>query len=167
MSFGGPNTLGAQPPRRNSGDPIPTASQFLGQPPAGPGQGEPRITGPMMAQYLHALLGNRDPMSALLAASLGVPGVPEQGRMGDYVFNQEALDQIITQIMDNSNAHRPVPATEEIMAKLPREVLTVGSPTLEHDCAVCKDTFKLETEDPDEQIVVTLPSEHVPCAVML
>jgi E3 ubiquitin-protein ligase RNF115/126 len=118
-------------------------ARFLGQPPGGPGQGEPRITGPMMAQYLLALLGNRDPMSALLAASLGGPGVPEQGQMGDYVFNQEgnksynysqlsqlnsflALDQIITQIMDNSNAHRPVPATEEIMAKLPREVLTVG-----------------------------------------
>lgn len=54
------------------------------------------------------------------------------------------------------------------MAKLPREVLTVGSPTLEHDCAVCKDTFKLETDDPDEQIVVTLPCKHPfhePCII--
>lgn len=33
-----------------------------------------------------------------------------------------ALDQIITQIMENSSAH-PVPASEEITAKLPREVL--------------------------------------------
>lgn len=65
--------------------------RFLGQPPGGSGQGEPRITGPMMAQYLLALLGNRDPMSALLAASLGAPGMPESGRMGDYVFNQEGL----------------------------------------------------------------------------
>ena len=33
-----------------------------------------------------------------------------------------ALDQIITQIMENSQAH-PVAATEEIIDKLPREVL--------------------------------------------
>ena len=28
--------------------------------------------------------------------------------------------------MENSNAHRPVPATEEIIQKLPREVLEEG-----------------------------------------
>ena len=28
--------------------------------------------------------------------------------------------------MENSNAHRPVPATEEIIAKLSRELLEVG-----------------------------------------
>ena len=37
-----------------------------------------------------------------------------------------ALDNIITQLMENSNAHRPVPASEEIMDKLPREVLEDG-----------------------------------------
>ena len=37
-----------------------------------------------------------------------------------------ALDQVITQIMEHSNAHRPVPATEEIIGKLPREVLMEG-----------------------------------------
>jgi len=62
--------------------------------------------------------------------------------------------------MENSNTHRPVPATEEIMNDLPREVLMEGSSTLEKDCAVCKDQFKLETEDPDEQVVVTLPCQH-------
>ena len=37
---------------------------------------------------------------------------------------------------------------------------------LEKDCAVCKDTFKLETDDPDEQVVITLPCSHpfhAPC----
>jgi len=37
---------------------------------------------------------------------------------------------------------------------------------LELDCAVCKDQFILGTEDPDEQIVVTLPCNHpfhMPC----
>lgn len=89
-----------------------------------------------------------------------------------------ALDQIISQIMENSNAHQPVPATEEVVEKLPREVLEEGcmsaishhrvcprsneplAPLLEKDCAVCKDQFALGTEDPDEQIVITLPCHH-------
>ena len=37
-----------------------------------------------------------------------------------------ALDQVITQIMEHSNAHRPVPATQEIIEELPREVLMEG-----------------------------------------
>jgi E3 ubiquitin-protein ligase RNF115/126 len=32
--------------------------------------------------------------------------------------------------MENSNAHRPVPATDEIMEKLPREVLEAGCKSL-------------------------------------
>lgn len=91
-----------------------------------------------------------------------------------------ALDQIITQIMENSNTGRPVPATDEIIENLPREVLEAGckklppffihpirtdahlciAPQLQKDCAVCKDQFKLETDDPDEQVVVTLPCKH-------
>lgn len=31
---------------------------------------------------------------------------------------------------------------------------------LTRDCAVCKDQFQLHTEDPDEQIIVTLPCKH-------
>lgn len=106
-----------------------------------------------------------------------------------FDMHYTALDQIITQIMESSNANRPVPATEEIVQKLPREVLTEGStfilsknrgffqmitliltlpfPSpvnighfLSADCAVCKDQFQLGTEDPDEQIVVTLPCKH-------
>ena len=41
-------------------------------------------------------------------------------------FFMSALDQVITQIMEHSNAHRPVPATQEIIEKLPREVLMEG-----------------------------------------
>jgi len=80
--------------------------------------------------------------------------------MGDYVFNQEALDQIITQIMEQGNSSRPVPATDEVMEQLHREVLEEKSPLLERDCAVCKDQFALNTEDPDDQVVVTLPCKH-------
>lgn len=34
------------------------------------------------------------------------------------------------------------------------------APLLEKDCAICKDQFSLQTEDPDEQVVITLPCKH-------
>lgn len=42
----------------------------------------------------------------------------------------------------------------------------VLAPLLDKDCAVCKDQFKLDTEDTDELVIVTLPchhSFHEPC----
>ncbi|KAG7099722.1 hypothetical protein E1B28_001539 [Marasmius oreades] len=117
--------------------------------------GAPGINGALMTQYLMAMLGHQGPFPDILGGDAA-----ERGRMGDYVFNQEALDQIITQLMENSNSSRPVPATEEIVDNLPREVLTEGCATLEKDCAVCKEQFRLETEDPGEQVVVTLPCKH-------
>jgi len=170
VRLGGSNTLaggnGEQTDDPSSPNAVPNMSTFLRSGPLGvpqpfPGQDRPTITGPLMAQYLMALLGHRDP-------SMMFGGLPENGRMGDYVFNQEALDEIITQLMESNNAHRPVPAPEDVVSKLPREVLTVGSATLQQDCAVCKEQFKLETEDPDEQIVVTLPCKHPfhePCII--
>ncbi|KAJ7109922.1 hypothetical protein C8R44DRAFT_800923 [Mycena epipterygia] len=143
----GPNPLGSENPDQ------PTMADFMQRRP-GDGAG---ITGPIMARYLMALLG-REHLTEMFARGMG--DGPQSGRMGDYVFNQEALDQIITQLMETSNSGRPVPATEEIVENLPREVLEIGSPTLEKDCAVCKDQFKLDTEDPDEQVVVTLPCKH-------
>lgn len=138
-------------------EPAPTMSEFLRRGADQTGGGG-TITGPLMAQYLMAMLGQRDPMNDFIGRGFGDPTT--EGRMGDYVFNQEALDQIITQLMENSNAHRPVPATDEIISNLPREVLERNSPMLEKDCAVCKEQFKLETEDPDEQVVITLPCKH-------
>ncbi|TCD64318.1 hypothetical protein EIP91_004265 [Steccherinum ochraceum] len=113
------------------------------------------ITGPLMFQYLAALLagpGGRNGAGGPFAQMFG-PG-QEPGRMGDYVFSQQALDEIMTQLMENSTS-RPVPATEDIMQKLPKTVLEDGSPLLEKDCAVCKDPFQLGTEDPAEQCADT------------
>jgi len=142
-----PNTSGPGQP--------PTMSEFIrgGSDSAESGT----ITAPLMTRYLMALLGQRDPLNELFGHGMGGPN---EGRMGDYVFNQEALDQIISQIMENSNAHRPIPATEDIVSNLPREVLEQKSPLLEKDCAVCKEQFKLGTDDPDEQVVITLPCKH-------
>ncbi|KAI0334401.1 hypothetical protein GY45DRAFT_1295236 [Cubamyces sp. BRFM 1775] len=147
-------------------DEVPRLSQFVPRNPDGTQQDRPNITGTMLAQYLLALMGPGrvgDPFAERLGGLFGPGGMPpgaESGRWGDYVFNQEALDQIITQIMENSNAHQPVPASEEVIEKLPREVLEEGSPLLEKDCAVCKEQFKLETEDPDDQIIISLPCHH-------
>jgi len=117
-----------------------------GQPNNHPGrdpQREPsNISGPLFMQYLLSLFGQADhPM-----ASMFMGGMPDNGRMGDYVFTQEgdcqpldqlpfpdlhsALDQIMAQIMENSNSHRPVPATEEIIEKLPRQVLEEASTSI-------------------------------------
>lgn len=41
-------------------------------------------------------------------------------------FTLLALDEIISQIMENSNSSHPVPATEEVMEKLDRTVLEEG-----------------------------------------
>lgn len=58
----------------------------------------------MMAQYLFALLGNRDPITAMLGGGMALGG-PESGRMGDYVFNQEGLSiavRVLTVEIDSS-----------------------------------------------------------------
>ena len=49
------------------------------------------------------------------------------------------------------------------MANLPCGLTVLSSfpaPLLQKDCAVCKDQFSLQTEDPDEQVVITLPCKH-------
>jgi len=130
----------------------------------GSGPDNTRIPGDLMAQYLMALLGGGiGGMRGLspFFGPLGGDGLgPESGRMGDYVFTQEALDQIMTQLMEGGDSTRPVPATQEIMDELPRTVLEEGSPLLEKDCAVCKEQFSAKAEEPDEQVVVTLPCSH-------
>src|SRR5712672_3574096 len=80
--------------------------------------------------------------------------------------------------MEQGNTSRPVPATEDVMQQLHREVLEEdcesmpnssftgvlylypSAPLLQRDCAVCKDQFSLNTEDPDDQVLVTLPCKH-------
>ncbi|KAF8140532.1 hypothetical protein EV363DRAFT_1151608 [Boletus edulis] len=158
--LGGPDTLGRSQPQPDR--PVPTIFEFLRRESenANNSRTPGDINGPLMAQYLLALFGREprghgDPFAELL-------GMPPTARWGDYVFNQEgwSLDQILTQLAENSTAGRPAPATEEIINNLPKQVLTEGSPLLEGDCAVCKESFKLDAEDPDELVIITLPCKH-------
>ena len=50
---------------------------------------EATISNQMMAQYLLALLGDRDPLATMLGDAAAGGGTPDGGRMGDYVFTQE------------------------------------------------------------------------------
>ncbi|OCH89540.1 hypothetical protein OBBRIDRAFT_888317 [Obba rivulosa] len=152
-------------------DGVPPLSEFLSGTRDTGTQERPPLTGPLLAQYLLSMLASRqggDDFANVLGGLFSPPEGAENGRWGDYVTNQEALDQIITQLMEQSNPNAPVPATEEVMQNLPREVLVEGSLLLERDCAICKDQFKLDTEDPDERLVVTLPCSHPfhePCII--
>ncbi|PFH52247.1 hypothetical protein AMATHDRAFT_2253 [Amanita thiersii Skay4041] len=163
ISIGGPNTL--RRPNSGSESHVPTMSEYLRResPP------NAAIAGPLMAQYLMTMLGHNDPISLLFSRRSG-GGVfgPDNGRLGDYVFSQEALDQIISQLMENSNASRPVPASDDIIKNLHRDVLLAESDILQQDCAVCKEQFSLETDNPDELTIVTLPCKHIfhePCII--
>ncbi|KAI6047881.1 hypothetical protein EDC04DRAFT_3051288 [Pisolithus marmoratus] len=149
--IGGPNTL-RRSPNQGQGDNVPTMSEFLRR------EHGNDISGHLMAQYLLSLFG-RDMTGHESDPFMEFSG-GRDGRLGDYVFTQEALDQIMTQIMENSSAGRPVPATEEIIIKLPREILTEGCPLLQKDCAVCKEQFNLHPENDGDLIVVTLPCDH-------
>ncbi|KAG8902166.1 oxidation resistance protein 1 [Tulasnella sp. 403] len=83
------------------------------------GAGSPRLDGPP----IHPLEG----LLAMLAGRpLGQPGAAG-GQYGDYVLDQHSLDEIITRLMEQSQGARPVPAPDDMIAKLPRTKVTAGS----------------------------------------
>ncbi|KAJ1300013.1 hypothetical protein OPQ81_011847 [Rhizoctonia solani] len=113
-------------------------------------------------------------LMGLLGAGIAQPGVGAgaggNGRWGDYVLNQEALDQIITQLMDANHAS-PVPVPEDMIARWPRTILTPDNPLENQDCAVCKESFKYQPPEPNRskpqsnenlepQEALTLPCKH-------
>ncbi|KAH8556265.1 hypothetical protein BGW37DRAFT_471736 [Umbelopsis sp. PMI_123] len=80
---------------------------------------------------------------------------PIAGNMDDYVFSQNRLDDIITQLLDQAtNRNAPPPASEEIIAKLKSRKTTSQDTVDNQDCSVCKEEFSV-SED-----VLILPCEH-------
>ncbi|KAI0843206.1 hypothetical protein F5Y06DRAFT_83245 [Hypoxylon sp. FL0890] len=76
---------------------------------------------------------------------------------GDAVYSQEALDRIITNLMEaNPQSNAPPPASEETIAKLPKRNLDEAmlGPELKGECTICIDDMKLGDE------VVVLPCKH-------
>ncbi|KAK0481770.1 hypothetical protein IW261DRAFT_1418771 [Armillaria novae-zelandiae] len=148
-TIGGSNAMGGRPP---------TMSEFHRRD-FGADRRDSGIDGSLMTQYLLTLLG-------------GPTGSLNEMNMVGWVTTFS-----IKKLME-SNAHHPVPATEQIMKELPREVLVSGCTftsrsycrgstdvlrkpqPFRRTAPVCKEQFSLETEDPDEQVVVTLPCSH-------
>ncbi|KAK9452734.1 hypothetical protein V1511DRAFT_519368 [Dipodascopsis uninucleata] len=89
-------------------------------------------------------------MSQFFGRIFNVPGNPS-----DYVWSQNDLDQIITQLMEQTQAnHAPAPASQNDILALPTKFLSSELLERSSECAICKD--KYETTDQ----VTILPCEH-------
>ncbi|KAI1184137.1 hypothetical protein F5B17DRAFT_413133 [Nemania serpens] len=76
---------------------------------------------------------------------------------GDAVYSQEALDRIITNLMEaNPQSNAPAPATEDAIASLPRRKLDEEMLGAERkgECTICIDEVVVEDE------VLVLPCRH-------
>ncbi|KAI0175777.1 hypothetical protein GGR52DRAFT_329928 [Hypoxylon sp. FL1284] len=76
---------------------------------------------------------------------------------GDAVYSQEALDRIITNLMDtNPQSNAAAPATDEAIANLPKKKLDeeMLGPELKGECTICIDDMKAGDE------AVVLPCKH-------
>ncbi|KAI1074985.1 hypothetical protein F5B20DRAFT_585818 [Whalleya microplaca] len=76
---------------------------------------------------------------------------------GDAVYSQEALDRIMTNLMEaNPQSNAAAPASDDAIAKLPRKNLDekMLGPELKGECTICIDDMKLGDE------VVVLPCKH-------
>jgi len=67
------------------------------------------------------------PIEGLLAMLTGRPMGGAPGQWGDYVVDQEGLDDIITRLMEQSQGQRPVPAPDDMISKLPRTKVAAES----------------------------------------
>ncbi|MBE3111506.1 MAG: hypothetical protein IMZ46_13550 [Acidobacteria bacterium] len=83
---------------------------------------------------------------------------PANARHGDAVYSQEALDRIISNLMEaNPQSNAAPPATEDAMAKLERKKMDETMRTKEGgkvECTVCIDEVKIGDE------VIFLPCKH-------
>ncbi|KAF2135562.1 uncharacterized protein K452DRAFT_172908 [Aplosporella prunicola CBS 121167] len=103
-----------------------------------------------------------NPLATLFASILN----PQLAAHGDAVYTQEALDRVISQLMDqNATGNAPGPASAEAIAALPRKVVTrkmVGADApedwpedqLKGECSICMD------EVPIGETVTELPCSH-------
>ncbi|KAI9310950.1 hypothetical protein BX666DRAFT_1868669 [Dichotomocladium elegans] len=80
----------------------------------------------------------------------GIVGDPD-----DYVFTEDALDNIITRLLDQGSGTGPPPAPDSVIDALPRRALTNQEIHQRIDCAICKDEFARS------ELEVELPCAHL------
>ncbi|EON63618.1 hypothetical protein W97_02846 [Coniosporium apollinis CBS 100218] len=111
-----------------------------------------------------------NPLAALFAQLLN-PGLAQHG---DAVYTQEALDRVISQLMEqNQTGNAPGPAPESAIKSLPKRKVTPEDMGAEGraDCSICMDEVnigELVTQLPcrhwfHEQCVTMWLSEHDTC----
>ncbi|KAH9909120.1 hypothetical protein F4778DRAFT_214123 [Xylariomycetidae sp. FL2044] len=91
-------------------------------------------------------------LTQLLSTILGPNAVH-----GDAVYSQEALDRIITSLMEaNPQSNAPPPASEQAIKNLPRKKLDAEmlGPELKGECTICIDEMGVGED------VVVLPCNH-------
>ncbi|KAF1952318.1 hypothetical protein CC80DRAFT_422676 [Byssothecium circinans] len=91
-----------------------------------------------------------NPLRGLFAAMSG-------GQHGDAVYSQEALDRIISQLMEQTaSSNAPGPASQQDIAALPRKQVTEEMLGAEHraECSICMDEVTIGEE------VTELPCKH-------
>ncbi|KJX97821.1 hypothetical protein TI39_contig458g00002 [Zymoseptoria brevis] len=88
---------------------------------------------------------------------LGMFGMPPGGQHGDAVYSQQALDRVITQLMEQHQAgNAPPPASAEAIDSLPKRQITAEDlgENGQADCSICMDTAEIGSE------VTVLPCSH-------
>lgn len=90
-----------------------------------------------------------------LFQSLGL--IPGGGQMGDFVYSQEGLDRIVSQLMEQTaTSNAPPPATQADIDALPRKKVSEDMLGPEHtaECSICMDEVYIGEE------VTELPCKH-------
>ncbi|CDS05861.1 hypothetical protein LRAMOSA08389 [Lichtheimia ramosa] len=100
----------------------------------------PNIFSSALIQFLHGM---------------GMPNDGFASNLDDYVFSQDALDQIMTQLMNQSNGNAPPPAPANVIESLPIRKLNQKEVADKEDCAVCKDEYASDDH------VIELECAHV------
>ncbi|KAI8333931.1 hypothetical protein BC941DRAFT_108264 [Chlamydoabsidia padenii] len=78
------------------------------------------------------------------------------GNPDDYVFSQTALDNIVTQLMEQTGGRTaPPPAPDDVIAALPKRPISEKEFRDQIDCSVCKDDFIVD------EMVIELPCMHL------
>lgn len=121
------------------------------------GQPSPAAQGFFGGEHTHGpgehFVGN--PILNLFSTMGMMPG--PGGNMGDFVYSQEGLDRIVSQLMEQTaTSNAPGPATQADIDALPRKDVTDDMLGDEHkaECSICMDEVNI-----GEQVTV-LPCKH-------
>ncbi|KAK6507440.1 hypothetical protein TWF481_005872 [Arthrobotrys musiformis] len=77
------------------------------------------------------------------------------GQTGDYAWNQQDMDRILSQLMDQHQGNAPPPASEDSIKNLPKVKVTQAEVDDGSECVICQDEYKADEE------VVKLPCKHI------